>query len=928
MASKEDSDAAAVAVYTEVSDSVAFSQIFDLVKAKKITENEANFLRDKYKALYEINMKKQGRDIILTKKMRGLQNDLLSEKLLLEKTRAEESEELKKLGAIENERDDLQKDVKAIEQRDIMTKFELQELKKVHHDLTDSLDKMRRDNRNLVEPMLNGLRQEISQKSEELTQIDEAFEKENETKQNLLERLRELEEMKEKKNKEISQIKMKLEKCSLEPGRLLRQADATEKAVHLMEDQLKQVKKKIITIDGELTSVRTRRENSEKIRITILEKNEVHKMTIDKREEEVGIILKNLETEKALMHDNITKKVELNLIKKEVDAEYRHKNDTLSFLKKDYESAKRIYKKKRTFCDGIRQLIPTLDAQLLDETHNVKMYDGEREETRRRNERLKDEIDITIAHFMEQEGIEQSKKEELQRSIAEVEAAELDVINWMTESKRQAKLISVLSAQRDILARECARVNHKSKESADQVVVKEMSIIDATKRSNEISNRLKEFSALYEVVKNERNKYVNLIQSSNQALAEMKEKIRILNNELEILRTEGVSKDKALGKERMSHQQALNQRDGLRQEMNKLLSEYRQKQAVVEQQIQEIDKLNLVINNLEQQMLNLKSRYEKCVEERNATGVQLIDHNDELCILYERSNQQQDCLRNGELELQRRDDEARLLRLQIEELRRQYTAAAKRLPEIAKNRQVLLELEQQLITEQKRTDELSAQLEDPSNIDRWRPLDGVDPDTDQLQAKVKVLEDRLDEKREQLLEKELILEEVSTLTERLRSQALQRRESAKSLADQLTELQGRIKDVTKKMLATVSELSMYQATALRLQQEKVARDELLEEAKWKITHGEAPTEDAVKDWNRMERKRLMAAEAAMGHGDELRIQDPRNIAKTTAEPRPTAYIPDEMGIPKPYGGSAPFKPSELGSSMRHIKVPNPKAIEI
>jgi hypothetical protein len=54
-------------------------------------------------------MKKQGRDIILTKKMRGLQNDLLSEKLLLEKTRTEESEELKKLGAIENERDDLQK---------------------------------------------------------------------------------------------------------------------------------------------------------------------------------------------------------------------------------------------------------------------------------------------------------------------------------------------------------------------------------------------------------------------------------------------------------------------------------------------------------------------------------------------------------------------------------------------------------------------------------------------------------------------------------------------------------------------------------------------------------------------------------------------------------------------------------------------------
>lgn len=54
--------------------------------------------------------------------------------------------------------------------------------------------------------------------------------------------------------------------------------------------------------------------------------------------------------------------------------------------------------------------------------------------------------------------------------------------------------------------------------------------------------------------------------------------------------------------------------------MNKLLAEYRQKQNIVEQQIQEIDKLNLVINNLEKQMLELKSHYERAVEDRNITG--------------------------------------------------------------------------------------------------------------------------------------------------------------------------------------------------------------------------------------------------------------------------------------------------------------------
>ena len=52
---------------------------------------------------------------------------------------------------------------------------------------------------------------------------------------------------------------------------------------------------------------------------------------------------------------------------------------------------------------------------------------------------------------------------------------------------------------------------------------------------------------------------------------------------------------------------------------------------------------------------------------------------------------------------------------------------------------------------------------------------------------------------------------------------------------------------------------------------------------------------------------------------------------TTAEPRPNAYIPDddaELPIPRPYGSLAPFKPSEPGSSMRHVRKPIVKPIEI
>lgn len=59
-----------------------------------------------------------------------------------------------------------------------------------------------------------------------------------------------------------------------------------------------------------------------------------------------------------------------------------------------------------------------------------------------------------------------------------------------------------------------------------------------------VSFRLKEFAKLYDVIKNERNKCVNLIQTSTQKAAEMKEKIKMLQNEIEILRHTVNDKDK------------------------------------------------------------------------------------------------------------------------------------------------------------------------------------------------------------------------------------------------------------------------------------------------------------------------------------------------------------------------------------------------
>lgn len=912
----------------EVTDSIAFSTVDDLLQFKKITEDDGELLKSNYTKYHEAMLAIGQRNGDVLRRTRNLRNEILAEKIMLEKTRIEESDEIHRLRQMEDERDLIQKESEMAEQRDTLSKFELSELKRSHDDLTIALANMKKENSSIVEPVLAKLREEILNLNQESDTAKASYEKENSQKNVISTKLEACLENKATKEEVLSQMESVFQRCSIEPGRIAKQTESIENAANGMRVELKHVSKEILRVQQDTIDQADRKHKSELLKKSLYDKIDVQKESIEAKQTEDASFKAILEGEKAKNNDLITRKLELNLKKKESENILRQSLDDQNTARKTHEMLEKQTKLKRGIADETKQAIPTLESSFMDEQISLKLLKDEQSKLKTDLKNYRKEVDTHIVELLQQENLEQTKRRMVEEVLEEVENAEGEIVRLMAERKRQATLLGVLSAQRDIKARESSRVDAKEKEARMLIVIKEHAVLDLTKTCGELSNRFKEFSALYEVVKNERNKYVYLIQSSTQALAEMREKIRILQNEVEILGNESATKDKALHKERSAHTQAQLHRDSLRQEMNKYLSSYKEKRNVVEQQIQEIDKLNNIINSMEKQMLELKVKYEKAVEGRNITGVQLIDRNDELCIIYERSNQQLGAFKKGELELLSKEDELRLIRLQTEDIKRRYLAAQKRVPEIETTKGRIRKLEEKLITERKKTDELSDQLEDPKNIDRWRPLEGEDPSLEQLAVKLQVFEDRMDGKREQLLEKELILKEITSLTDKLRDQAISKRDISKSMADQLNSFQNRIRDTTKKMLASVSELSMYQATALRLQQDKARCEKLLEEASFRVEHGEAPSEEALKEWNRIERRSNQAATDAMRNEEEMMLVQPSNLLKTTAEPRPTAYIPEEMAIPKPYGNLAPFKPSEAGATMRHIKMPNPKQIEI
>jgi len=205
----------------------------------------------------------------------------------------------------------------------------------------------------------------------------------------------------------------------------------------------------------------------------------------------------------------------------------------------------------------------------------------------------------------------------------------------------------------------------------------------------------------------------------------------------------------------------------------------------------------------------------------------------------------------------------------------------------------------------------------------------LDPQT--LRTKIHDLEERLNDKKESLLEKELIFEEVSALSDKLRQQAVDGRQGTMELSQKVNAFQSRIKDVTRKMMATVSELSMHQATAHKLHKDRDEACERAMVARERFREGQAPWETADQEFEkliRQDQQRELDRQAAAQRRQEEEIMN-SNFTRTTAEPRVNAYIPeDDYGLPKAYGNNAPFRPTVAGSTMRHIRKPNPKPVEI
>jgi preprotein translocase subunit Sec63 len=95
------------------------------------------------------------------------------------------------------------------------------------------------------------------------------------------------------------------------------------------------------------------------------------------------------------------------------------------------------------------------------------------------------------------------------------------------------------------------------------------------------------------------------------------------------------------------------------------------------------------------------------------------------------------------------------------------------------------------------------------NVHRWRKLEGSDPATYEMIQKIQTLQKRLIMKTEEVVEKDLLIQEKEKLYVELKN--ILARQPGPEVAEQLSVYQHNLKEKTRQMKAMASELNMHQA---------------------------------------------------------------------------------------------------------------------
>jgi len=796
---------------------------FQEVLSELVGDKSLDKFRLEYEKLHRALKKSHDQEKRLIQKCRVLNTEIVNNAAKVQTALKLSQEDQTTIGSLKKEIEKAWKMVDASHDKEVAAKDTIQDLK----DEIISLSLLVEQGAGLTLGQ-EGAMQELTREKEELERINQEYEKKQEEfkariDENLLyiEKLNKEKESIAEKNQNLSDS---LETKSAEHDREQRRKERIEKE---MKDLKLRLEGKEAQLEDSQISMREGQEQNQKHLSDLREARNA----MEKHLRDQDALLQRT----AKLNDDVEKHtvngqqlaIENNCLKEDA----KRNNIEVTKMSNECEMLKRKVDKEKKLTLQLRQIIEdrkaehsNLESQVLqlnkDLHHAVKQEDV----------KAKDVDSLKRAAELSEKLIsrESQKVKHVTKQVQLTELAsknlETEIYSFKQEASKQRKLIYQLEKDREKYGLEASEAHAKYIQALDQVKLKEMLLAETQKKVLEGEGKLKQQQQLYEAVRSDRNLYSkNLIENQDE-IAEMKRKFKIMNHQIEQLKEEITAKDHALVKEHFEHQKVDKQKDQLKNELSKMKSLLDSNEQTITSQNTEVLKLAHMIQKMDDEALRQRKEYDQAINERDILGTQLIRRNDELALLYEKIKIQQSTLRNGETQYKERVEDIRIMKLKIGDLKRELQVSKYSGTNVDDLKREVFSMQRDLLQEKTKVKALSEELENPMNVHRWRKLEGSDPATYEMIQKIQTLQRRLISKTEQVVEKDLLIQEKEKLYHELKT--ILARQPGPEVAEQLNVYQQTLKEKTRQMKAMASELNMHQAQVneYKYEIERVTRD--------------------------------------------------------------------------------------------------------
>ncbi|TPX37647.1 hypothetical protein SmJEL517_g00778 [Synchytrium microbalum] len=443
----------------------------------------------------------------------------------------------------------------------------------------------------------------------------------------------------------------------------------------------------------------------------------------------------------------------------------------------------------------------------LDRGHESEAFRKEIDDLRKQVDGLSRDRDVAQKSLVKAAGSAQRQISLVRVSERERRNLEHEIAGHKEEATKARKLIWALERDRDSRAGEASRIAEALQTREEEVKIKEMLIFDGRKRMDDLERKLKEQQSLYENVRTDRNHYSKNLMECQDEITEMKRKIKIMNHQIEQLKEEIATKESAHVKQNFEHTKLEKEKESLSLTIGKLQTQYDDATKQLQNQRAEEARLKHVIDDADAQAARLRKEHEAILQERDLLGTQLIRRNEEMDLLYEKIKLLTSTLASGESAYRERLEDIRVLKLEVRRLRREGVVLKSEAANLDVLRNEIFKIQREVLKERTRVKVLEEELESPMNIHRWRKLAGSDPSTFELITKIHALQKRLICKTEEVVEKELAVQQAQRLYNEVKL-SLQR-QPGPEIIEELRIVRSALKGKVAEAKSLASELNMY-----------------------------------------------------------------------------------------------------------------------